>query len=83
MKTVRHISFGHLHLLSPKSDTLLFFFPTSLKTSSLFCRWKTHFSFAGPAHFKNPLSFAVPSRWKNSLLLAGSARVRTDLYFIP
>ena len=38
MKSKSHVSLAHLHLLSPKSDTLLFFFSTNLKTSTLFCQ---------------------------------------------
>ena len=39
MKTERHISLAHFNLLSPESDTLLFFLPpVGLKTLFLFYR---------------------------------------------
>ena len=64
---LKDISLAHLHLLSPKSETLLFFFPPAgLKTSSLFC-WSAlarniiHFPFFGSARWKTHFSFAGQS----------------------
>ena len=77
MKTERHISLAQLYLLLYKSNTLLFFFSTSLKTLPLFCGLgqsrniiQHHFFILfWPGLLENSFLFCQPGSvcWKNHL----------------
>ena len=79
MKTERHISLAHLHLLSTKSDTYYYSFSLRLKTSSLFCRPGLMHNFIYFAFYRGQMknSFLLfwsgPAHWKNHLTFEGPA----------
>ena len=85
MKTERHISLEHLHLLSPKSNTYLFFYVLVCKLCFVGPDWTTIlfvffcffvFFFNWPGQWENLFLFCWPHHLEKSFLICKTGPIQ-------